>query len=94
MMDTSFPPHCYYCNAKDFNNSDHYERHVVTKHPLLPGYPNIGDLERHKLKAQDMRWEKPLTDEEAMERLRRYIPVSERMKHYRRTGRPTREFWG
>ncbi|MGH9995787.1 MAG: hypothetical protein ACRD4J_11205, partial [Nitrososphaeraceae archaeon] len=29
---------CYYCDSKDSGSVDGYERHVVTRHPNLPGF--------------------------------------------------------
>jgi len=92
-MSRDFPPRCYYCDFNPFANADSYEHHIVTKHVGLPGYPSPGDLKFHKLKPQHMYWEKTFTDQEIMERLRLYIPVSERIKHYRKTAKPTREMW-
>jgi hypothetical protein len=40
---SSFPPKCYYCNQNDFGSVDGYERHLVTHHPDLPGYPGPAD---------------------------------------------------
>ena len=85
-MNRNFPPRCYYCSFNPFANADNYERHIVTKHPLLPGYPNIGDLQKYKLLPQDMPWEKPLSDAETLERIRLYIPHDEKVKHRHRPG--------
>ena len=41
---SSFPPCCYYCDSKDFGSVDGYERHIVTRHPNLPGYPEPADI--------------------------------------------------
>jgi hypothetical protein len=57
---SSSPPKCYYCNEGDFGSVDGYERHVVTRHPGLPGYPGLADIEMYKLKKQDMSWEKEI----------------------------------
>ena len=94
---SSFPPHCYYCPFKPIS-VDNYERHVVTKHALLPGYPSTGSLELLKIEPQGMSWERVLSDEETIERLRMYTPVSERIKHYRKTQKdheqhPTKKMW-
>ena len=48
-----FPPICYYCNESDFGSVDGYERHVVTRHPDLPGYPGPADIE-------GMSWEREI----------------------------------
>jgi hypothetical protein len=55
---SSFPPKCYYCNESDFSSVDGYERHVVTRHPDLPGYPGPADIDLYKLKKQGMLWER------------------------------------
>jgi hypothetical protein len=41
---SSFPPKCCYCNEGDFGSVDGYERHVVTRHPDMPGYPGPADI--------------------------------------------------
>ena len=51
---SSFPPRCYYCDSKDFGSVDGYERHVVTRHPNLPGYPGPADIKYYRLEKQDM----------------------------------------
>ena len=53
---SSFPPKCYYCNQNDFGSVDGYERHVVTHHPDLPGYPGAADIALYGLKKQGS-WE-------------------------------------
>jgi hypothetical protein len=50
---SSFPPKCYYCNEGDFGSVDGYERHIVTRHPDLPGYPGPADIEFYTLKKQN-----------------------------------------
>jgi hypothetical protein len=55
-----FPLKCYYCNESDFGSVDGYERHVVMRHPDLPGYPGPADIELYKLKKQGMSWEKEI----------------------------------
>ena len=57
---SSFPSKCYYCNESNFGSVDGYERHVVTRHPDLPGYPGPADIELYKLKKQDMSWEREI----------------------------------
>ena len=57
---SSFPPQCYYCNSKDFGSVDGYERHVVTRHPNLPGYPGPADIKFYRLENQDMYWEREI----------------------------------
>jgi len=89
----TFPPRCYYCDFGPFVNTDNYERHIVTKHVHLPAYPSPGDLRFYKLTPQNMYWERTLTDQEIMERIRNYTPVSERVKHYSRTAKPTTKMW-
>ena len=54
----SFPPHCYHCSFGPFVSVDNYEKHVVTKHVNLPGYPGPGDIISLKLQPQGMSWEK------------------------------------
>jgi len=56
----SFPPKCYCCNEADFDSVDGYERHVVPRHPDLPGYPGPADIELYKLKKQGMSWEREI----------------------------------
>jgi hypothetical protein len=46
----SFPPKYYYCSQSDFGSAGEYERHVVTYHPDLPGYPGPADIELYGLK--------------------------------------------
>ena len=55
---SSFPARCYYCDSKDFGSVDGYERHIVTRHPNLPGYPGPADIKFYGLERQDMSWEK------------------------------------
>ncbi|HXW11884.1 MAG TPA: hypothetical protein VD694_03920 [Nitrososphaeraceae archaeon] len=59
-MMSSFPPRCYYCDSKDFGSVDGYERHIVTRHPNLPGYPGPADIKFYGLERQDMSWEKEI----------------------------------
>gem|GEM_PF-6111513 len=37
---------CYYCENCKTNIQDEYERHVITKHPGKPSYPEKADLEK------------------------------------------------
>ena len=53
----NFPPHCYYCDSKDFGSVDEYERHVVVHHPDLPG---PADFQLFGLKKQGMSWEREI----------------------------------
>jgi hypothetical protein len=46
---SSFPPRCYYCDSKNFGSVDGYERHVVTRHPNLPGYHGPADIKSYRL---------------------------------------------
>ncbi|MGE5660834.1 MAG: hypothetical protein ACM3X1_01160 [Ignavibacteriales bacterium] len=57
---SSFPPKCYYRNENNFGSGDGYERHVVTRHPDLPGYPGPADIELYGLKKQVMYWEREI----------------------------------
>lgn len=57
---SSFPPKRYYCNESEFGLVDGYERHVVSWHPDLPGYPGPADIELSKLKNQSMSWEQKI----------------------------------
>ena len=99
VLGQSHPPNCYYCSKKGFINKDEYERHVVITHPLLPGYPNEGDIKLYNLKPQGMdRWEKPLSEKEAEEILTAYIPIKERLKYYKQQQKehernPTKNIW-
>lgn len=52
-----FPPYCYYCDINPFGNVDEYERHIVMKHPGMPGYPGPCDIKKLSLKPQGMYWE-------------------------------------
>ena len=36
---STFPPRCYYCDSQNFGSVNDYERHIVMRHPNLPGYP-------------------------------------------------------
>ena len=57
---TSFPPRCYYCDSKNFGSVDGYERHVITRHSNLPGYPGPADIKFYTLEKQDMYWEREI----------------------------------
>ena len=57
---SSFPSRCYYCDSKNFGSVDGYERHVVTRHPNLPGYPGPADIKYYRLEKQDMYWEREI----------------------------------
>jgi hypothetical protein len=59
----SFPPRCHYYNEGDFGSVDRYERHVVARHPDLPGYPGPADIELYKLKKQGMYWEREINSD-------------------------------
>ncbi|MGH9976718.1 MAG: hypothetical protein ACRD8Z_12920 [Nitrososphaeraceae archaeon] len=37
-----------------------YERHVVTHHSDLPGYPGPADIKFYGLERQDMSWEREI----------------------------------
>ncbi len=50
---SSFPPCCYYCDSKNFGSVDGYERHIVTRHPNLPGYPGPADIKFYHLENRD-----------------------------------------
>lgn len=65
--------YCYYCNVSPFGNVDAYETHIVTKHPLMPGYPGPADLKALRLNPQHMPWERQITEGEALDALRRYV---------------------
>jgi hypothetical protein len=54
----SFPSKCYHCKQSDSGSVDGYERHVVTRHPDLPGYPGPADIALYGLKNQGKYWEK------------------------------------
>jgi hypothetical protein len=54
---STFPPRCYYCDSQNFGSVEGYERHVVTRHPNLPGYPEPADIKFYGLEKQDMSWE-------------------------------------
>jgi hypothetical protein len=56
----SFPPWCYYYDSKNFGSVDGYERHVVTRHPILPDYPGPVDIKYYRLEDQDMYWEREI----------------------------------
>jgi hypothetical protein len=47
---------CYYCDYKT-DNKDHYERHVILRHPSNPAYPNMAEIEKRGLKPQGKDWE-------------------------------------
>lgn len=79
-MSDRFPPHCYYCDANYFHNADEYERHIVTRHALQPGYPNAGDMISLKLKSQNMSWEKPLPEYKVHEFIQNYMPKDRKKK--------------
>jgi hypothetical protein len=48
---------CYYCGDYKTYNKDHYERHVILRHPSNPAYPNMAEIEKRGLKAQGNEWE-------------------------------------
>jgi hypothetical protein len=48
------------CNESEFGSVDKYERHVVTRHPDLPGYPGPADIELYKLTKQGMSSEREI----------------------------------
>lgn len=87
-----YPRYCYYCSEGPFPNSDIYERHVVKNHPLKPGYPSSGDIERLGLKYQGTENECILSDIEAAKVFNQYVPLKERMTHYRKN-HPSSRFW-
>ena len=62
MIMSSFPAKCYYCNESDFGSVDGYERHIVTRHPDLPGYPGPAYISLHGLKKQGVLWEKEVEE--------------------------------
>ena len=53
-----YPPSCYYCNEV-FNGigKEAYEKHVLSRHPKMPCYPGLPDIEKHSLVAKGMWWE-------------------------------------
>jgi hypothetical protein len=57
---SSFPPKCYYCNQNDFGSVDGYERHLVTHHPDVPGYPGPADIALYGLEKQGMSWKREI----------------------------------
>ena len=54
-----YPPSCYYCNEV-FNGISKraYEKHVLSRHPKMPCYPGLADIELHSLTPKGMNWEK------------------------------------
>ena len=79
-MNGNFPPRCYHCSFGPFVSVDNYEKHVVTKHVNLPGYPGPGDIISLKLQPQGMHWEKELPEHIAIESIRNYKSIYDR-KH-------------
>ena len=57
---TTFLPKCYCYNENDFGTVDGYERHVITRHPNLPGRLGPADIELYNLKRQGMSWEREI----------------------------------
>ena len=58
----SSPPRNY-CDSnseKSFGSVDGYERHVVTRHPNLPGNPGPADIKFYRLENQEMSWEREI----------------------------------
>jgi hypothetical protein len=47
-------------NSVSIQSIIEYERHVVTRHPDLPGYPGPADIKLYKLKKQGMSWEREI----------------------------------
>lgn len=60
LIKIEYPPKCYHCNVNGFTTKDHYDRHVITCHRNLPGYPGPPDLEKLGLIPQGMPWEQEL----------------------------------
>jgi len=53
-----YPPTCYYCNEYFVGISKKgYEKHVLSRHPKMPCYPGLPDIEKHSLVANGMWWE-------------------------------------
>ena len=55
-----FPNKCYYCTTSGFDSTDEYERHIVMRHPNLPGYPGPADIIFYGLEKQGMPWEREI----------------------------------
>jgi hypothetical protein len=58
-----FPNKCYYCTTNGFDSTDGYERHIVTRHPNLPGYPGPADIMFYGLEKQGMPWEREVKND-------------------------------
>ena len=56
----TFRPKYYYYDSKNFGSVDGYERHVVIRHPNLPGYPGPVDIKFYGIEIQDMSWEREI----------------------------------
>lgn len=87
-----YPRRCYYCSKGPFPTADAYERHIVINHPLKPGYPSSGDIERLGLKYQETENERILSDIEAAKVFNQYVPLKERITRYTKN-RPSSKFW-
>jgi len=61
------PSKCYHCNVNGFTTKDEYDRHVITRHRNLPGYPGPPDLRRLGLIPQGMPWEQELPRDQYFE---------------------------
>lgn len=73
MNPNEYPIHCYYCNITYFADIDAYERHIVTRHRGLPGYPGPADLKVLNLKPQGMSWEAEIKQKEYFEHTKRRL---------------------
>ena len=82
-MNRDFPPLCYYCSIA-FRDVYNYEKHIVTKHVGLPGYPNPGDLIKLHLKPQGMHWEKELDESRALDILRNHKYIYDKKQKLKR----------
>ena len=56
LQDNNYYYSCYYCEYKT-DNKDHYERHIILRHPGNPAYPNKAELEKRVLEPQGKDWE-------------------------------------
>ena len=62
-----YPSKCYHCNVNGFMTKDEYDRHVITRHRNLPGYPGPPDLRRLGLIPQGLPWEQELPRDQYFE---------------------------
>lgn len=53
-----YPSTCYYCDEYfDGKGKEVYEKHVIIKHPKMPCYPGLPDIELYSLTPKGMKWE-------------------------------------